>query len=351
MSVLPPPGEPSPADNPLSGRRASRSLWAIAAVFACLLLTVIGLAAAGGYWVGIEERAARQTQAARDSVQEQFQLALADLDAGRYELARQRLEYVLRLDPLYPGARDKLTQAMQVATLTPTPEPTPTPSSGSAAEMLLEAQRRLEQKDWDGLISTLTALRTLDPAYEAVRVDGMLYLGFRSRGVERINGDQLEEGLYDLARAEAIGPLDTQALELRAWAEMYQTANSFWNVNWQKATVYFAELYAAAPYFMDTNVRYFQAVRNFADQLFAAGDYCGAQDQYAVALQLEASDDLQARHDLAAANCLVTPTPDPFATPSPSTSPDASATPDLSATPDPPAITSTDVTPTLTSLP
>lgn len=318
MSGSTPSIGPSPSDNPNTGGKAPRAFWPVALMFVCLLMTVIAIAAAGGYWAGLGERSIRQTQTARDAIDEQFRLAAEDLDAGRYELARQRLEYVLGTDPAYPGAADRLALARRGMASTPALTPSPVVSGGSsAAELFARAQAQLEQRDWDAMITTLTLLRNLDAGYEAVRVDGMLYLGLRNRGLARINADQLEEGLFDLTRAEAFGPLDAEAQAQRGWAELYQMANSFWNIDWKKAAYYFSELYAAAPYFKDTNLKYFQATRNYADQLFAINDFCNAEAQYALALRLQNDDELALRHDAAMANCISTPTPDPFATPDP----------------------------------
>lgn len=293
-------------DAPHSPRPAWIALGRSALIVFILLLGVVGLAGAGGYWAGLGERSQRQTQAVAELMAEQYQLALDDLQAGRFELARQRLEYILSIDPAYADAAERLAQAL------PTTTPTATPVAGSlsSAERLARAQAELADGDWDAAITSLTVLRALDPAYEAVRVDGMLYLALRNRGLARINGDQLEAGLFDLGRAEAFGPLDAEAAVLRDWAELYQTANSYWNLNWERAAFYFSQLYAAAPYFKDTYLKYFQAVVKYANELAAAGDPCGAAAQYELALGLQNDPDLADRRDEAEQACALTPTPE-----------------------------------------
>ncbi len=45
---------------------------------------------------------------------EQYTLALVDIEFGRYETARQRLEFVIQTDPNYPGASQKLTEVLVI---------------------------------------------------------------------------------------------------------------------------------------------------------------------------------------------------------------------------------------------
>ncbi len=70
---------------------------------------------------------AQADQVVMNTVQ-QYELGVVDLAAGRYDMARQRFEFVISLNPNFPGAREKLTEAMmaQAIVYTPTPQPTPT---------------------------------------------------------------------------------------------------------------------------------------------------------------------------------------------------------------------------------
>jgi Tfp pilus assembly protein PilF len=51
----------------------------------------------------------------------QYELALQDMDAGRYELAKQRLEYVLDKNQAYSNATEKLLEVKRFLCITPTP--------------------------------------------------------------------------------------------------------------------------------------------------------------------------------------------------------------------------------------
>jgi len=83
------------ATNSPEPRRRHRWIWLIP-----LTLGVILLAASIGYLVGVQQGQQARQEAFGLSADEQWGLALEDLEARRFELARQRIEYVIRLDPL-----------------------------------------------------------------------------------------------------------------------------------------------------------------------------------------------------------------------------------------------------------
>jgi hypothetical protein len=138
----------------------------------------------------------------------------------------------------------------------------------------------------------------------------------------------LEGGMADIDQAEAYGPLDTEAANYRAYARLYLAALSYWGLDWQQVMLILQQLYPIAPYFHDTSTRLFRATVNYADQLAAGGDNCGAAELYPQALDLQPDDAaVAAKLTDAQTACALTPTPDPNATP------DADATPEPTAAP------------------
>ncbi len=122
-------------------RKSSKLIW-MAFIFLILFLAMLaGSAAIGGmlgYAYGQAQRETLIIEQSSQQVQVQYELALTDIEAGRWDVARQRFEWVLDQEPNYPGAVDKLAEAMAVlyATATPTPVPptlTPTPTRESKA--------------------------------------------------------------------------------------------------------------------------------------------------------------------------------------------------------------------------
>ena len=250
-----------------------------------LLLLALVLGGLSGYLVGSRQRQLTQRAAIAERAKEQFDLGVQDLEAGRFELARQRFEYVIHLDPTYPQAPERLAQALvplRAGTATPMALATPTPNLAPVEELFTLALAALDRQDWSAAIDTLIGLRAKEATFRAVEVDGMFYNAFRNRGVQRIaEQGLLEEGIYDMSRAERFAPLDRDAGNWRSWAELYLQADSYMGLNWAKAVQYFAEVFAVAPYLRnDAYLKYALAAQAYGDQLYAAGDPCGAEEQY-----------------------------------------------------------------------
>lgn len=261
------------------------SLWRRIRWFVVLLVIAVVFAAAGGYVAGQRKRSDVRAGDIAQVAQQQFDLGLEDLAAGRFELARQRFEYVIRLDPTFPQAAEQLAIALvglnaPVATVAPLA--TPTPNLAPVEDLFAQALAAYENKDWNVTIDTLLALRAKDASYRAVEVDGMMYAALRNRGVQHIRDEGLlEEGLYDLSRAERFAPLDNEAEQYRGWAELYLQANSYFGVNWAQAVYYFAQVYIVAPYITnDVYLKLATSAQKYGDELIVANDPCAAEEQY-----------------------------------------------------------------------
>lgn len=268
------------------------------AILGVLLLFFIGAVSAyGGYLSGKSQRLNASSTQVSQQVSEQYALALKDMDARQYDLARQRLEWVIQQNPNYPGVIDKLAEAqLQMSitaspTIAPSPTLTPTPDLRSVEELYNQAKQQMAGGDWSAAIDTLLTLRKDASGYHAVDVDGMLYVALRERGVDKIKKSDLEGGTYDLALAERFGPLDVEAKNWREWATFYITGASFWEVDWVQVINYFSQLAPVVPNLMDgsgwtATDRLRIAYIRYGDQLASSGDWCQAQQQYEAANQV-----------------------------------------------------------------
>lgn len=259
-------------------RRGGASFW----ISLLVLLAVITVGSLGGYSLGISERVAAEKNQLTGQLDEQFALARQEMDAGRYEVARQRLEFILSKDASYPGVSEMLVEAQVKLSITPTLPPTPTPTLTPTPDMraqeiiLANARQQIQNNDWNGALASLDALRKADPTYHVIEVDGMYYIALRNRGIDQILGrgafqdTNLEGGIYDLTLAERFGPLDNQALSLRAGARMFIQASSFFEVDWPQAVTYFGEVYRLYPGLRDATgitagQRYRESLLNYGD--------------------------------------------------------------------------------------
>ncbi len=304
-------------------------IFLIAIGLLALLVLTMGVAIWGGYQSGLKQHQL-QAQATRSAeLNTQFDLGVADLSAGNNDMAQQRFEYILSIDPGYPGAADKLEEAQAVLQITSSPTPTPLPlptvtpmpvatagpTGPDPASILAQAEQSSAAKNWDDVIQKLSDLRALDAKYEPAKVDQLLFTALRNRGVARIEGKELEGGIFDLNQAETLAPLDTDAKSHRLWARYYLDAMSYWGLDWKRTVELLSELHTFAPYFQDSPARLYQAHLNYAAQLAAAKNFCDAAAQYAAAQALSPAPAVAEKQAAAQAQCVPTPVGETTGTP------------------------------------
>ncbi|MDA1330613.1 MAG: hypothetical protein O3B43_06080 [Chloroflexi bacterium] len=293
------PDADSAEDTQIITKKAKPNRRVFGAVAGLLAFVLIG--SLGGYFSAI---GARQKEATLQKAVEaftQFGLGEGDLTVGNCDIARQRFSFVIELDPTYPGAAEKLAQSMLCAGTTGTtqepalqasPEATPTPDPRGAEEIYNQSQGLQAAQNWGELLVNLDTLRGIYPDFEPIQVDGLYYIALRNRGTTRILAEgELESGIFDLNRAEQIGPLDTDAATYREWAILYIVAQSFWDVDWGQAVQFFSQLAVSAPNLHDTTFftaqdRLAEAQLNYASQLIDRALFLSGAKGWCDAVQL-----------------------------------------------------------------
>ena len=304
-----------------SGSSTRRRMIRIFLVYLTALIA-IGLVA---YFQGRGLNNAEQMAQVSEAMYEQFELGITDLEAGRYEIARQRFEAIINFDPAYPGAEDMLVEALinlNVPTVTPTSEPTPTPDPSPPEDLMEQAKAALAEEDWDTVIHKLLSLRAKDPTYQPVKVDGLMYIALRYKGMEQIGQGLMEEGLYNLSLANRFGPLDRDAMFRMTLAQQYLLANSYIGLNWARASELFQPLCEQVAT-LDSCRKYAESTWKYGDLLWDEDDRCGASEQYNAALNAWEFPDLAPTASKADDVCATqsAPPPVPTATPTPSPTP------------------------------
>jgi tetratricopeptide (TPR) repeat protein len=342
--ILPPDIPEEPAETPKARRR-----WILWAILGVLLLALIAAGSAyAGYNSAIDQRTQYQSTLVAGEASNQYVLAQQDIALGNYDRARQRLEYIIQIDPNFPNVSDQLafvlTQQRITAspTIAPSPTLTPTPDYRGRDDLFTQAQALLVGRDWTGTIDTLLLLRKNYPDYMPVKVDDMLYVALRNRGIDKIaTQHDLEGGNYDLTLAERFGPLDAEARNWRDWADQYIRGASFWDVDWAQAVYYFSLLADAAPNLSDSSgwtasSRYLDALLGYGDWFALQGQWCDAQQQYDTYMSMLANPQVEPTAVYAADKCTQASAPPPPPPPSPAAdTPTPTATEEPAATPYP----------------
>lgn len=282
------PNHPVQKDDTQPIKPIKKSRWK-SVVFGILgFILLIGLGGFAGYSSGIGARRSAENAILAQQLTEQFSFALVDIQFGRYDNARQRLEYIISKDPNFPGVQQQLTEVLVLSTIpTPTAAPTATATAdfSGAESAFARAQELVRAQDWPGALTALDTVRKLDPSYKTAQVDGMYYFALRNYGNNLIVQEgNLEGGIYYLTLAERFGPLDNNSIGLRDGARAYITGASFWELDWEQAADYFSQVAVGWPSMYDGTMtagqRYFTALVSWGDEVYAKQDYCGAFDIY-----------------------------------------------------------------------
>lgn len=304
---------------------------------ALILLAVLAVVILAGYQSGISTRKQNQSAVVGQQLTEQFQFALEDIQARRYEIAKQRLEFIITNDPTFPGIQEKLTEVlvlMNAPTPTVTPSLVPTPDFTGAEQAYARAVQLIAAQDWPGAILALDDMRKLDASYQQSQVDGMYYFALRNYGYDLIiKQGNLEGGIYQLTLAERFGPLDRDTNGLREGARVYIIGASFWELDWAQAIFYFEQARNWGNLWDGTSTatqRYWFAAMRYGDELFAQEKICEENEAlayYQSAQSIAALDaTAQANYDAGTLICnpptptidltaIVTPTETPTSTP------------------------------------
>ena len=290
-------------------QRSGKRLRIVVLILGTLAIILVGGGLGGflGYNSGVRTRVEKYESQVALITTTQYQLAIQDQADDRLEMARKRLEYVIQLDPQFPGAVQGLTEVMlamalhpgsgsepvlSTAEVIPTPGMTPTPDMRGEDELFASASQFLEAGQWAAAIELLGNVRKVNNSYRAVEVDGMYYIALRQRGLDKILKEgNLEGGLYDLALMERFGPLDNEAQNYRIWSRYYITGASFWKVDWAAVVNNFAQVVPSLPNLRDgsgltATERYRIGLVKFGEQLMNAGQWCDAEAQFNLALAI-----------------------------------------------------------------
>ena len=304
-----------------------RKIYRILGVF---FLTLAFLLAFYGSLAGLawREGEAQRNEALQSELDEQLttqlDLAQSDIGNGNYQLALRRLEWVLQRQPNNAPAlsmqaeaeealRQRLEPTVAPTAIPPTTLPTLTPlATFDPSEDYAALAELIEAEAWEEAVAAILAFQTANPSYERRQTDIWLYDAHIAYGLQLLQTEAIELGLFHLDRAEDLGDLPIEVQDQRSWAELYLTGLAFYGVDWSAAIFYFRQLCMAAPFYQNSCDNLQTALITFADQYAAAADYCPAEPLYREALDYGSTALLRDKLTAAVTGCAeATPTPEP----------------------------------------
>jgi tetratricopeptide (TPR) repeat protein len=298
--VVPPDTDPG-----LPVKQRSRGCgWALTAgILAGLALLIVVALGALAVYQGMQER----TQLNRAASMEHYQNGLVQIAGGNLELARAEFELALQLDSKNRDAAVRLSEvSVQLAN-----RPTPTSVLRHQTALLLynEARDLYNKADWEGVISRLEQVQTLEPEYEAEQVASLLVEAYLKAGLKLVDEARMEEAIRQFDRALELSPGSQEVRDQKRLASLYVAGLGYWGANWQGVIDSFRVLYELKPDYKDTRQRLHDAYVAIGDALFNRGDWCAARDRYGGALAISASDQVRSRLDDSAQRCSISPLP------------------------------------------
>lgn len=296
------------AIRPVSPKRSfprALLLVLLSLVFLCGLVGIVAAAGFAGAQAGQQEALMRQTATVAAHIIDRFEKGNQQLRSGNYVLAEANFEEILRYQPENYGVRNLAATAIAAQTPTPVPPtPTPTPAITDKGKLLSLAQAASARADWATVINLTAELIDLDPAYERATVEDLRYDALVTRGLERIRGDAIEQGIYDLDQAALIQPLSDRVLGEKQVAAAYQNALYYIGADWDRAIALLEEVYKLSPQYRDVARRLLTAYSDAGDAYAAAQNWCPAAEKYKRAIEVNNTTRTQQKLSDAELKCL-----------------------------------------------
>ena len=268
--------------------------------FLIFLLFVILSAAAGGYLgyrAALKSRMDEYSARLKETVDEQYKHALQDYEDGKYQNVKTRLEYINSVDN-HPDAQALYDKVI-----------------AEEDSMIDSIRQAVASKDWTTAIKLYESLQEKDFEYRKSELEGQIYIAFRNYGVDLIRDGYLENGIKNIDFAGNIGPVDSEADELRTAASKYMSASGYWDIDWTRAMELFANIALTNPDLFDqasmltAQQRYVRCTYEVAKEYINQGNYCAASAYYKQGLALIPDKSIQATADFVNMICYPTPTP------------------------------------------
>lgn len=250
-----------------------------------------------------------------------LQRALDLQNEGRLQDAVAEYRRVLMLDPgnetamagiqtIVDQATGGVAPSQPISSTAPPAAGAPTPTAGavvapaatapvSAATQTLFDQARTiyGTGQWEEAVNLLLQLQQQAPDFQRPQVEEMLYNAYVNLAAAADQADDLELAIEYVDRALALRPSSSALQAARGIAANYVEALKQEGVDWARAVELYEAVYAQDPNYREVATRLNAARFAYGDQLALEKEWCKAEEQYSLALEISVPAGSIARRD------------------------------------------------------
>ena len=244
-------------------------------------------------------------------------------------------EAVVLIPAATPGAGAADAAATPAAVIAPTAAPA---ADAQTQSLYDQASAVYSRGQWEEAVTLLVQLQTQAPTYEADQVEDMLYNCYVNLAAAADQAAQLDAALVYVDKALAIRP-NAALATARSLAANYVEAVRIQANDPGRAVELLSAVYAQDPGYRDVAEQLQTARLAFGDKLALEKEWCLAEEQYTLAIEISVQPGTIARRDNLQVRCAqllalrgqgpTTPTPTPATAPAlgqPTPPPPAAAT-------------------------
>jgi len=181
--------------------------------------------------------------------------------------------------------------------------PTATPAASAETQTMYEQARAIYGTgQWQQAVDALLQLQQQAPDFQKSQVGEMLYNAYVNLAAAADQADNLEVAIQFVDKALALRPNSSALQAARAIAANYVEARHQEDTDWGKAVELYEAVYAQDPNYRDVSTRLNAARFAYGDKLALQKEWCLAEQQYTLALEISVPagsiarrDDLQGR--------------------------------------------------------
>ena len=176
--------------------------------------------------------------------------------------------------------------------------PTAAVTASAEVQTLYEQARTVYGTgQWQQAITLLLDLQAQAPDFQRGQVEEMLYNAYVNLAAAADQADDLELAIEYVDKALALRPSSSALQAARAIAANYVEALQQEGVNWGRAVELYEAVYAQDPNYRQVGTRLNAARFAYGDQLALAKEWCKAEEQYTLALEVSVPAGSIARRD------------------------------------------------------